>query len=93
MLNCLIYGQKTPLKIGKIGHISVRDFASTCFTKCVITFAIFKFSESLKNKFLPYVGGQILRETKKLKNAKVITSLTKLVDTKTWPILSIFRGF
>ena len=34
--------QKT-LKMDKIGHISVRDFASVRFTKCVITFVFFKF--------------------------------------------------
>ena len=40
MLNCSIYGQKA-LKMEKICHISVRDFASNSmrFTKCVVTFA------------------------------------------------------
>ena len=41
MLKCLIYGQKT-LKMDKIGNIFC-VFASTHFTKCVITFAFFNF--------------------------------------------------
>ena len=34
---------KKPLKMEKIGNISVRDFASVRFTKCIITFPFFIF--------------------------------------------------
>ena len=42
----------------KIGHISVRYFASACFTICVIIFAFFyffswNFQNQFKTKFLP----------------------------------------
>ena len=42
MSNCVIYGQN-PLKLDKIGHISVRDFASACINIFIINFAIFDF--------------------------------------------------
>ena len=60
MLNYLISVQN-PLKMYKIGRISIRDFALVRFTKCVINFAFFnfffmKFSDSnnqCKVEFLP----------------------------------------
>ena len=51
MLNCLIDGQK-PLKMDKIGHISVREFSSARFTNSysVITFAFLFFSWNFQNQ-------------------------------------------
>ena len=38
---------KKPVKMDKIDHVSVRDFASVRFTKCVITFAFVNFLHEL----------------------------------------------
>ena len=56
MSNCVIYGQNL-LKLDKIGHISVRDFASACINIFIINFAFFDFFNEnfrIKTKLLPY---------------------------------------
>ena len=85
---------KKPLKIDKIGHISVHDFASACFTIWVITLHfsnffhdIFRINVKLNFYlilllgFLILVSRKIRRRNSKIFQAKVMR-IVKRTDTK-----------